>query len=64
MPRCDIEQCESYVSKYRVDADCQAEAIQKIVRRESEPVDDSLEYVETAEDIGSRSMKTGNWLKN
>jgi hypothetical protein len=64
MPRCEIEQCQSYVSKYWFDADSQPEAIPRIVRLENEPVDDSLEYVETAEDIGSQSMKTGNWLKN
>jgi hypothetical protein len=52
MPKYEIEQYEIYVSKYRVEANSAAEAIQKLFDGENEPVDDSLEYVETAEDIG------------
>jgi len=52
MPKYEIEQYEIYVSKYRVEADSEAHAIQKLFDGENEPVDDSLEYVETAEDIG------------
>jgi len=52
MPKFEIEQYEIYVSKYRVEANSAADAIQKLFDGENEPVDDSLEYVETAEDIG------------
>jgi hypothetical protein len=52
MPKYEIEQYEIYVTKYRVEARGEAEAIQKLFDGENEPVDDSLEYVETAEDIG------------
>ena len=52
MPKYEIEQYEIHVSKYRVEANSEAEAIQKLFDGENEPVDGSLEYVETAEDIG------------
>jgi hypothetical protein len=52
MPKYEIEQYEIYVSKYRVEANSEADAIQKLFDGENEPVDDSLEYVEVAEDIG------------
>lgn len=52
MPKFEIEQYEIYVSKYRVEAKTEAEAIQKLFDGENERVDDSLEYVESAEDIG------------
>jgi hypothetical protein len=52
VPRFEIEQYEIYVSKYRVEAESEAAAIQKLFDGENEPVDDSLEYVEVGEDIG------------
>jgi hypothetical protein len=52
MPKYEVEQYEIYISKYRVEAKSEAEAIQKLFEGENQPVDDSLEYVETAEDIG------------
>lgn len=52
MPKYEIEQYEIHVMKYRVEANSKAEAIQKMFDGENEPVDGSLEYVETAEDIG------------
>jgi hypothetical protein len=52
MPKFEIEQYEIYVSKYRVEAKSEAGAIQKLFDGENEPVENSLEYVETAEDIG------------
>ncbi len=52
MLKYEIEQFEIYVSKYRVEANSEAEAIQKLFDGEHEPIDDSLEYVEVAEDIG------------
>lgn len=52
MPKYEIEQYEIHVAKYRVEAEGEAAAIQKLFDGENEPVDDSLAYVETAEDIG------------
>jgi hypothetical protein len=52
MPKYESEHYEIYVSKYRVEARTEAEAIHNLFDGENEPVDDSLEYLETAEDIG------------
>ena len=52
MPKYEIEQYEIYVTKYRIEAKTEAEAIQKLFDGENEPVDDRLEYVETAEELG------------
>jgi hypothetical protein len=52
MPTYEIEQYELHVQKYRVEATTEAEAIAKLLDGEAEAVDNSLEYVEVAEDYG------------
>jgi hypothetical protein len=52
MPTYEIEQYEIHVQKYTVEAATEAEAIAKLLDGEAEPVDNSLEYVEIAEDLG------------
>ena len=52
MPKFEIEQYEIHVAKYRVVAKTEAEAISKLFGGEAEPLDDSTEYIEVAEDIG------------
>jgi hypothetical protein len=38
--------------RYEVEADSEAEAVARLFDNEADPVDDSLEYVEIAEDHG------------
>ena len=52
MPTFQIEQYELHTAKYRVEATSEAEAIAKLFDGEGEPVDNSLEYIEVAEDYG------------
>ncbi|MGO9115645.1 MAG: hypothetical protein ACLP9L_41085 [Thermoguttaceae bacterium] len=52
MPTYEIEQYELHSSKYRVEADCEAEAVAKFFAGEGDPVDQSLEFIEPAEDYG------------
>ncbi len=52
MPVYEIEQYELHSSKYRVEANSEAEAIAKLLYGEADPVDDSLEYIEVADDFG------------
>jgi hypothetical protein len=52
MPKYEIEQYEIHIAKYRVEAESEAAAIQKLFDGETELVDGSLEYVQTSEDIG------------
>jgi hypothetical protein len=52
MPTFEIEQFELHVTTYRVEADDPADAIVKLLDGEAEPVDDSQEYVEIAEERG------------
>lgn len=52
MPTYEIEQYEVHVMKYRVEAQTEAEAIAKLFDGEAEPVCESQEYVEVAEDYG------------
>jgi len=52
MPVYEIEQYELHTSKYRVEADSEAEAIVKLLDGEADPMDDSLEYIEVADDFG------------
>ena len=52
MPVYEIEQYELHSCKYRVEANSEAEAIAKLLYGEADPVDDSLEYVEVADDFG------------
>jgi len=52
MPMFKIEQYELHTQTYQVEAQDEAQAIAKLLKGEAEPVDDSLEYVEVAEDFG------------
>ncbi len=52
MPVYEIEQYELHTSKYRVEATSEAEAIVKLLDGEADPMDDSLEYIEVADDFG------------
>jgi hypothetical protein len=52
MPTFEIEQYELHAMKHRVEAKNEADAIAKLFNGEAEPVDDSLEYIEVAEDYG------------
>lgn len=52
MPTYEVEQYELHVMKYRVEAPSQAEAIARAFHGEAEPVDQSQEFVEVAEDFG------------
>jgi predicted transglutaminase-like protease len=52
MPTYEIEQYELHVMKYRVEAASEAEAIAKVLNGTAMPVDNSLEYIEVAEDFG------------
>jgi len=52
MPRFEIEQYELHVQTYRVEAEDEAHAIQRLFESEADPVEGSLEFVEVAEDFG------------
>ncbi len=52
MPTYEVEQYELHMIKYRVEASNEAEAIARVFRGEAEPVDQSQEFVEVAEDFG------------
>lgn len=52
MPVYEIEQYELHISKYRVEANSEAEAIVKLLDGEADPMDDSLEYIEVADGFG------------
>ena len=52
MPTYEIEQCELHVMKYQVEAASEAEAIAKLFQGEAEPVCQSQEFVEVADDFG------------
>jgi len=52
MPVYEIEQYELHSLKYRVEANSEAEAIAKLLYGEADPVDNSLEYIEVADDFG------------
>lgn len=52
MPTYEIEQYELHTMKYRVEADSEAEAIAKLLNGEAEPVCQSQEFVEVADDYG------------
>ena len=52
MPMYEIERYELHTSKYRVEANGEAEAIVKMLDGEADPMDDSLEYIEVADDFG------------
>ncbi len=48
----EIEQYEICITKYRVEASSEAEAIAKLLDGGADALDNSHEYVETAEDFG------------
>jgi len=52
MPKFEIEQYEVHAQKYQVEADSEADAIVRLLDGAAEPVDDSLDYIEVAEDFG------------
>ena len=52
MPTFQIEQYEMCVTKYRVEASSEAEAIAKLFDGGADAVDNSHEYIEVAEDCG------------
>jgi hypothetical protein len=52
MPVYEIEQYEIHTQKFRVTAKSEAQAIKKLLDGGAETVDDGLEYIEVAEDIG------------
>ena len=48
----EIEQYEVHVQRYRVEANSGAEAIVRLYQGEADPIDNSLEYVEVADEYG------------
>ena len=52
MPIYEIEQYELHTTKYRVEADNEAQAIARLLDGEAEPVDNSLDFIEVADDYG------------
>lgn len=52
MPMFEIEQYELHAMKYRVEAATEAEAIRRLLDGEAEPVEQSQDYIEVAEDVG------------
>lgn len=52
MPTYEIEQYELCVTKYRVEASSEAEAIAKLLSGKAEAIDNSHEFVEVADDFG------------
>jgi hypothetical protein len=52
MPVYEIEQYELHTQKFRVEAKDEAEAIAKLLDGDAEAVDNALEYIEVAEDVG------------
>ncbi len=52
MPTFEIEQYELHTMKYRVEATSEAEAIKELFDGDGEAVDNSLDFIEVAEDFG------------
>ena len=52
MPMYEIEQYEIHVQTYTVEADSEPEAIAKLLDGLAEPVDNSQDFIEIAEDFG------------
>lgn len=52
MPIYEIEQYELHTTTYQVEADDPAEAIVKLLDGEADPVDNSQEYIEIADERG------------
>jgi hypothetical protein len=52
MPTFEIEQYELHVQRYRLEGADEAEAVVKLLDGEAEPIDNTLEFIEIAEDFG------------
>jgi hypothetical protein len=52
MPKFEVEQYELHVIKYRIEAENEAQAVKKVFDGVALPVDNSLEYIEVADDYG------------
>ncbi len=52
MPIFQIEQYEIHTQTYQVEAENEAQAIEKVLAGEAEAIDGGLEYIEVAEDLG------------
>jgi type III secretion system FlhB-like substrate exporter len=52
MPTYEIEQYELHAMKYQVEAEDEAHAIAKLLNGEADPVDNSLDFIEVADDYG------------
>jgi hypothetical protein len=52
MPTYRIEQYEIHVQGYNVTADDEADAISKVFMGEGDPIDNSLEFINVADDHG------------
>lgn len=52
MPTYEVEQYELHAMKYRVEAATEAEAVAKLFQGEAEPVCQSQDFIEIAEDFG------------
>jgi len=52
MPKFEIEQYELHTQTYRVVAENEAQAIAKLFNGEAEPVEQSQDFIEVAEDFG------------
>ncbi|TWU41868.1 hypothetical protein [Novipirellula artificiosorum] len=52
MPLYEVEQYEIHSTKYRVIADSPADAIAQVLDGEADQIDDSMEFIEVADDIG------------
>lgn len=52
MPTYEIEQYEIHAQRFSVEAASEAEAIQKLMIGQAEPMDDGLELIEVCDDQG------------
>ena len=52
MPIFEIEQYELHATTYRVEAKDEAHAIARLLDGEADPIDNSLDYIEVADDYG------------
>jgi hypothetical protein len=63
----EIEQYEVHVQRYRVEANSGAEAIARLYQGEADPIDNSLEYVEVADEYGmpvDQNQEVAEQLRN
>ena len=52
MPTYDIEQFELHCMTFRVEAESETEAVVRLLDGEAQPVEQSQEYIEVAQDYG------------